>query len=168
MSVLQDAGSENSVKASVYLIYRKCFRLSWQTQCSSWTSVKTLLLYEALWHVFPISYVITCKNDRRLIHSERQCRLINYVWSVNLSLLQACFWGVLYAMLLGKMEIISRVEPFGRIITFLEFIGLHGFSCCLHVAMLCYVMLIHRIWHLCNLPCAYTLFLLVSIVRYEF
>ena len=26
--------------------------------------VKTLLSYEALSHVFPISYVITCKNDR--------------------------------------------------------------------------------------------------------
>ena len=37
--------------------------------------------------------------------------------------------GSLYAILLGKMEIIIRVEPFGRIITFLEFIGLHGFGC---------------------------------------
>ena len=32
-------------------------------------------------------------------------------------------------MLLGKMEILSGVEPFGRTLTFLEVIGLHGFGC---------------------------------------
>ena len=34
-------------------------------------------------------------------------------------------------MLLGKMEIMSRVEPFDRVLTFLEVIadGLHGFGC---------------------------------------
>ena len=43
--------------------------------------------------------------------------------SLDLSLLHACFRGVLnYVMLLGKMEIISRVEPFDRVITFLEVI----------------------------------------------
>ena len=43
--------------------------------------------------------------------------------SLDLSLLHACFRGVLnYAMLLGKMEIESRVEPFHRVITFLEVI----------------------------------------------
>ena len=77
--------------------------------------------------------------------------------SLDLSLLHTCFWGVLYAMLLGKMEIISRVEPFGRIKTFLEFIGLPGFGCWLHDSLY-YVMLIHRIWHLCNLPCLYFVF----------
>ena len=87
------------------------------------------------------------------------CRsiLINYFRSLDLSLLHACFWGVLYAMLLGKMEIISSVEPFGRIKTFLEFIGLPGFGCWLHDSLY-YVMLIHRIWHLCNLPCLYFVF----------
>ena len=43
--------------------------------------------------------------------------------SFDPSLLHACFRGVLnYAMLLGKVEIISRVEPFDRVITFLEVI----------------------------------------------
>ena len=32
---------------------------------------KTLLLYGALSHVFPISYVVSCKIDRRLLHSDR-------------------------------------------------------------------------------------------------
>ena len=144
-------------------------------------------------------------NGSRQLWRQLCCHsiLINYFRSLDLSLLHACFWGVLYATLSRKMEIISRVEPFDRIITFLEFIGLHGFGCWLHVAILCFfiflhfialhkhkklykhtnvlktillslprvnvnVMLIHRVWHLCNLPCAYTLFLLVSIVRYEF
>ena len=48
---------------------------------------------------------------------------------LGLSLLHMCFRGVLnYAMLLGKMEIISRVEPFDHVITFLEVIGLNGFG----------------------------------------
>ena len=43
--------------------------------------------------------------------------------SLNLSLLHACFRGVLnYAKLLGKMEIISTVEPFDCVTTFLEVI----------------------------------------------
>ena len=49
-------------------------------------------------------------------------------WSLDLSLLHACFRGVLnYAMLLGKMKIISREEPFDHAITFLEVIGLYCF-----------------------------------------
>ena len=49
--------------------------------------------------------------------------------SLDLSLLHACFRGVLnFAMLLGKMKIISREEPFDRAITFLEVIGLYGFG----------------------------------------
>ena len=49
--------------------------------------------------------------------------------SLDLSLLHVCFRGVLnYAMLLGKMKIISREEPFDRAITFLEVIGLYGFG----------------------------------------
>ena len=39
--------------------------------------------------------------------------------SLDLSLLPACFRGVLnHAMLLGKMEIISRVEPFDRVMRY--------------------------------------------------
>ena len=34
---------------------------------------KRMLFYGAFLHVFPISYVINCKNDRRLFHSEPQC-----------------------------------------------------------------------------------------------
>ena len=49
--------------------------------------------------------------------------------SLDLSLLHACFRGN-YAMLSGTMEIISRMEPFDRVITFLEVTGLHGFSYC--------------------------------------
>ena len=48
---------------------------------------------------------------------------------LKLSLLHACFRGVLnFVMLLGKMKIISREEPFDRAITFLEVIGLYGFG----------------------------------------
>ena len=32
-------------------------------------------------------------------------------------------------MLLGKMEIVSRVECFKRVIAFLKVTGLHGFDC---------------------------------------
>ena len=70
--------------------------------------------------------------------------------------------------LLEKMEVISRVEyylsrvvPFDRVLTFLEVIGLHDFRCFVNSTSL------PRLWHLCNLPCAYTSFLLVSIVRYD-
>ena len=77
------------------------------------------------------------------------------------TLLHACFWGILYSMLIEKMEVISRVVPFDRVVTFLEFIGLHDFRCAVNFTSL------HRLWYLCNLPCAYTLFLLVSIVRYD-
>ena len=82
-------------------------------------------------------------------------------WSLDLSLLLACFWGALYAMLLQKMEIISRVEPFDCIRTFLEVISLHGFSC---VITACRFIEFDTFG---NLPCAYTLFVLVSIVRYD-
>ena len=77
------------------------------------------------------------------------------------TLLHACFWGILHSML-GKMEIVSGVVPFDRNLTLLEVIGLHDFRCAVNFTSL------HRLWHLCNLPCTYTLFLLVSIVRNEF
>ena len=44
--------------------FLRCFAVSSRTQYSRQTSVKTLLLYGALSHVFLISYVISCKNDR--------------------------------------------------------------------------------------------------------
>ena len=39
--------------------------------------------------------------------------------SPKLFLLLTCFWVVVYAMLLGDIESISRVEPFDRVITYL-------------------------------------------------
>ena len=66
-------------------------------------------------------------------------------------------------MLLGKMEIMSRVEPFDRVLTFLEVIadGLHGFSCYTSRRFTDFDTSVS------NLPCVYTLFLLLSIVRYD-
>ena len=43
------------------------------------------------------------------------------------TLLHTGFWGILYSMLLGKMEVISRVVPFNRVLTFLEVVGLQDF-----------------------------------------
>ena len=59
-----------------------------------------------------------------------------------------------YAMLLGEIEVISRVEwPYYNL--FLEVIGLHGFHCL--TLSLC------KIWHLYNM---HIYFMLVSIARY--
>ncbi|KAJ7394726.1 hypothetical protein OS493_000552 [Desmophyllum pertusum] len=54
-------GVEDSVMVSIHLKCRKCSLF-----CSKYkmTSVKSLLLYGAISHTFPISYVIDCQNDR--------------------------------------------------------------------------------------------------------
>ena len=82
-------------------------------------------------------YVMCLQGSNGSRQLSATVHLLFYIFnfqSLDLSLLHACFWGVLYVMLLGKMEIISSVEPFYRTITFLEVIGLHGFGCWLHVA----------------------------------
>ena len=56
----------------LYILYVE--NVSWRTRSSKQRSFKTLLLYRALSHAFPISYVITCKNDCWLIYSAPQCR----------------------------------------------------------------------------------------------
>ena len=82
-----------------------------------------------------------------------QLCICHFILIFDLStLLQACFQGILYSMSLGKMEVISRDVPFDRVLTFLEVIGLHDFHCAVNFTSL------HRLWHLCNLQCAYTLF----------
>ena len=83
-----------------------------------------------------------------------------YFRSLDLSLLHACFRRVLTcAMLLGKMEIISRVEPFYRVITFLEVIDRSAWFRLTARRFTYFDTSV--IYHLLRL------FLLVSVVRYD-